>query len=662
MNRSLYSDTIESFLLKSDDELLGVLIKSYSFQVDVSQKNAWIEQFKILKRTLSSSNGKIYLEYAIPRMGKFIDALLLIDHVIFILEFKVGESSFNKNSIEQVWDYALDLSNFHDTSQNRIVVPILIATDSKISSLEIISTKQNKSIIQPIYTNGKDLEKIINSAISSTSGEFINPEHWENGKYSPTPTIIEAAKSLYFNHSVENISRTDSDAKNISMTSNFISSIVLDSKNNNKKSICFVTGVPGAGKTLVGLDIATRYIDNSKNMHGVYLSGNGTLVDVLREALIRDKYLRDKEIGNPQTKGKISGEVKSFIQNVHNFRDEYLNDSINPPFDHITIFDEAQRAWNLEQTSKFMKDKRSKPDFNRSEPEFLISCMDRHKDWAVVVCLVGGGQEINTGESGIGEWLISIDRSFPDWDVYLSKELFTIDSNVIQIIENLENKNKRKLNIHNELHLSTSLRSFRTENYSLFINEMLNFKKEDAKKLYKEFKEKFPIVITRDLNKAKKWIKNKASGSERYGLVASSKAERLKPHAIFISNEHPIQPIPWFLNGKEDVRSSYYLEDAATEFKIQGLELDWICMTWDADFRYTKSGWDHWEFKGHKWNRIHKEIRKLYQKNAYRVLLTRARQGMIIVVPEGDKEDHTRLPEFYNPIYEYLQSIGLEEA
>jgi DUF2075 family protein len=180
--------------------------------------------------------------------------------------------------------------------------------------------------------------------------------------------------------------------------------------------------------------------------------------------------------------------------------------------------------------------------------------------------------------------------------------------------------------------------------------------------LYKEFKEKFPIVITRDLNKAKKWIKNKASGSERYGLVASSKAERLKPHAIFISNEHPIQPIPWFLNGKEDVRSSYYLEDAATEFKIQGLELDWICMTWDADFRYTNSGWDHWEFKGHKWNRIHKEIRKLYQKNAYRVLLTRARQGMIIVVPEGDKEDHTRLPEFYNPIYEYLQSIGLEEA
>ena len=178
MNRSLYSDTIQNFLLKSDDELLGILIKSYSFQVDVPQKNAWIEQFKILKRTLSSSNGKIYLEYAIPRMGKFIDALLLIDHVIFILEFKVGESSFNKNSIEQVWDYALDLSNFHDTSQNRIVVPILIATDSKISSLEIISTKQNKSIIQPIYTNGKDLENIINSAISSSSfydrTRFIN--------------------------------------------------------------------------------------------------------------------------------------------------------------------------------------------------------------------------------------------------------------------------------------------------------------------------------------------------------------------------------------------------------------------------------------------------------------------------------------------------------
>jgi hypothetical protein len=662
MKRSLYSETIDNFLSTSDDELLGSLIKNYAFPMDVSQKNAWIKEFSTLKNSLQAFKGNIYLEYAIPRMGKFIDALLLINHVIFILEFKVGESSFHKNSIEQVWDYALDLNNFHDTSQNKLITPVVIATESKVSTFEVHSTKQIQSIIEPIHTNGLNLESIIHSTISNTKGEMIIPSVWENGKYSPTPTIIEAAKSLYFNHSVENISRTDSDAKNISITSNFISSIVLNSKKNNKKSICFVTGVPGAGKTLVGLDIATRYIDSSSDMHGVYLSGNGTLVDVLREALIRDKYLRDKEYGTPQTKGKISGEVKSFIQNVHNFRDEYLNDTINPPFDHITIFDEAQRAWSLEQTSKFMKEKRSKTDFNQSEPEFLISCMDRHKDWAVVVCLVGGGQEINTGESGIGEWLNSIYRTFPEWDVYLSKELFTIDSNVIQIIESLENKNKDKLHIHNELHLSTSLRSFRTENYSLFINQILNFRKEDAKKLYMEFKERFPIVITRDLDKAKKWIKNKASGSERYGLVASSKAERLKPHAIFISNEHPIQPIPWFLNGKDDVRSSYYLEDAATEFKIQGLELDWICMTWDADFRYTNSGWDHWEFKGHKWNRIHKDIRKSYQKNAYRVLLTRARQGMIIVIPKGDIEDHTRLPEFYDPIYDYLKSVGIEEA
>jgi hypothetical protein len=202
------------------------------------------------------------------------------------------------------------------------------------------------------------------------------------------------------------------------------------------------------------------------------------------------------------------------------------------------------------------------------------------------------------------------------------------------------------------------MRSFRAENISLLIKQLLDIEPEEASQTLREING-YPIVITRDLAKAKKWLKQKARGSERYGIVVSSQAERLKPHAVDVRT--PVNPVEWFLNGKEDVRSSYYLEDVATEFHVQGLELDWACVIWDADFRYKKGSWVYKSFRGSKWTSINKEERKTYLKNAYRVLLTRARQGMVIVVPPGDPEDPTRIPEFYNPIYEYLKSIGFQE-
>ncbi len=168
---------------------------------------------------------------------------------------------------------------------------------------------------------------------------------------------------------------------------------------------------------------------------------------------------------------------------------------------------------------------------------------------------------------------------------------------------------------------------------------------------------RFPIAITRHLDLAKSWLKKQARGSERYGLVVSSQAQRLKPHAIDV--RAPVDPVHWFLDAKDDVRSSYYLEDAATEFHVQGLELDWACVVWGADLRAAQSDWDTWEFKGSRWQRIRSPERKLHLKNAYRVLLTRARQGMIIVVPESDDLDPTRDKTFYDATYEYLRSIGL---
>jgi len=460
--------------------------------------------------------------------------------------------------------------------------------------------------------------------------------------------------SLYSNHNVEDI--LNNDAENLSLTTGTVLDIINYSKANNEKSICFVTGVPGAGKTLVGLDIAVKQRGNDETKKSVYLSGNGPLVNVLREALTRDKLSQLKKAGEKVNKSVVLSTVKKFIQNVHHYRDEYIIDK-SAPYDHIAIFDEAQRAWNVEQTSVFMKVKKKQEGFNQSEPEFLISCLNRHTDWAVVICLVGGGQEINKGEAGISEWINSINRSFPDWKVYISNELTDSEYAAGQALELLEKHNniiKKK-----DLHLSVSMRSFRAENLSALVKNIIDINIVEAQKNYEILKDKYPIVITRDLTKAKKWLKTMARGTERYGIVASSQAYRLKPLGIDVRVQ--INPILWFLNGKDDVRSSYYLEDVATEFDIQGLELDWTCVTWNGDLRMTKSGWDFNSFVGSKWQKINKEERKQYLKNAYRVLLTRARQGMVIVIPAGDEEDPTRNPKYYNGIYNYFKEIGIKE-
>ncbi|MBU3955854.1 DUF2075 domain-containing protein, partial [bacterium] len=484
----------------------------------------------------------------------------------------------------------------------------------------------------------------------------INRTQWEQGRYCPTPTIIEAAMALYNNHSVQEISRSDASAINLSQTSDSISNIIRSSKEKSRKSICFVTGVPGAGKTLVGLHVATTHFDKSNDLYSVFLSGNGPLVAILREALARNKVKREKEKGGKIKKGEAMSEVKMFIQNVHHFRDDCLVDLEKPPIEHVALFDEAQRAWDLRQTTNFMSRKKGFKNFNKSEPEFLISCLDRHKDWAVIVCLVGGGQEINTGEAGISEWIDSLNRSFLDWNIYVSPRLTDSEYAAGKVVEEISNR--ANVIFKEALHLSVSLRSFRAENVSLLVKQILDLDQESAKDTLSSINKKYPIVLTRSVQKAKAWLKEQARGTERYGIVVSSNAERLKPHAIDVKS--PMDPIHWFLDGKEDVRSSYYLEQVATEFHVQGLELDWACVTWDADFRYTDEGWDHRNFCGSKWTYVRKAIRKLYLKNAYRVLLTRARQGMVIVVPDGDVSDHTRKPEFYDPTFEYLSSIGFK--
>lgn len=653
MVRHYYSDLISSFCNSTTDSIIGILTRNNEYNSERTQTSAWEIQIEILQKVLLPYEGSIFFEYAIPRMGKRIDVLLVIKNAILILEFKVGEKNHLRSAIEQVWDYALDLKNFHEASHHVFIAPILIATEAHDTVFSIETTSHNDNLILPITSNNKQLPDVIKNVLEFAEGDIINIDRWREGRYSPTPTIIEAAMTLYRGHSVTEI--TKKEAENLGATSRAISDIVLESKNLKRKSICFVTGVPGAGKTLVGLDIATKHMEGINNITSVYLSGNGPLVSILREALTRDKVKSEKEAGRKIKKGEVMSSVKAFIQNVHHYRDEYLKDD-KAPFDHIAIFDEAQRAWDFEQTVNFMSRKKNRPGFHMSEPEFLISCLDRHKDWAVIICLVGGGQEINTGEAGISEWILALNRSFKNWHIYISDKLSDSEYAAGEALEMVALH--QQVGIKPELHLSVSLRSFRAENLSSLIKNLLDHNLDEARKEYIALKDKYPIVLTRDINNAKKWLKLNARGSERYGMIVSSQAQRLKPFAIDVRS--PMDPIHWFLDEKDDVRSSYYLEDVATEFHVQGLELDWTCVTWDGDFRYSPNGWMHYSFVGNKWHNIKRPERQQYLKNAYRVLLTRARQGMVIVVPQGNDEDPTRMREFYDSTYNYLVSIGFK--
>ena len=645
MLRAYYGKSIADFIQEDNLNILGTLAKNHGYQtLEKSQQNAWERQITILKSQLAELTGYIYFEFSIPRMGKRVDNIVILGDKIFLLEFKIGSEQYDKHAIDQVIDYALDLRNFHEGSHYANLIPVLIAEKAPIFENNF---QRAENLEQAILLNAQNLNKFFKYYDSNS---LMDVAAWEQSSYKPTPTIIEAAQALYQNHDVAEITRSDAGAKNLSDTAGCISNIIEQARQGNKKAICFATGVPGAGKTLAGLNIANQRLKVAEDEHAVFLSGNGPLVQVLQEALARNRAIKNKTKKETALK-----ETRAFIQNIHHFRDEYLKNS-QAPTEKVVVFDEAQRAWNQHQTSKFMSQKRGQSDFNQSEPEFLIEVMNRHQNWCVIVCLIGGGQEINTGEAGLVAWMQALQSSYPDWQVHYSNLIVNQD-NYLQdaAIKNWLSTTGVE---QNHLHLATSVRSFRSEKVSAWVLALLDTD-EQAKSLWKEIQSNYPIVLTRDLQKAKAWVKAQAKGSERYGLVASSGARRLKALGVHVKNE--IDVANWFLNPKYDVRSSYFLEDVATEFDVQGLELDWVCLAWGENFYYQDNQWHYQSFKGCKWQNINKEEDKQFTKNAYRVLLTRARQGMVIWIPEGSESDNTRQKEFYDGTYQYLKSIGINE-
>ena len=706
--RCLYHDSLRNFCAADETFVFGKLCENYHGEALTTTRDAWRGEIAILKQVLSrysDREGQILFEYDIPRLGKRVDAVLLLNGIVFCLEFKVGESRILEADVDQVLDYALDLKNFHRYSRDAIIVPVLIATHYRASSDMIQMSVYDDRVVNPLVTGAQGVTKIIAAVLDRFPNESPIDPNWIISPYAPTPTIIEAARSLYENHSVENITRHEADQVSTDRTIAYILQVIQESRAKRQKSICFVTGVPGAGKTLVGLDVAIKQTyqgqrEPVKDEGAVYLSGNGPLVAVLTEALAQDNLERCKRNGEKKKLSDSRREVSKSIQMIHRYRDNMLAKIKNPvengileidpkkavkmetagygEVEHVAIFDEAQRSWTHKRLAEYLKrggtygNKLKVPNFPLSEAAFLIWSLDQREDWATIICLVGGGQEINTGEAGIAEWIQAVNEQFPHWQVYISPKLTDAEYAEGKVNELL--RDNPNVTYADDLHLGVSLRSFRAEKLSAFVHALLSFD-AGAPALYREIKDKYPIVLTRDMDKARKWLHDKVRGTERTGVLVTKESARFKPLGVHILPSGDENAVHWFLEDKTDTRSSNYLEDAATEIQVQGLELDYTCLLWDADMRYENGAWHFYRFNGQtKWveqtgSSESKQDLMKYMLNAYRVLLTRARSGMVICVPSGNAnqtrsgfwEDSTRLPEYYDGTYQYLKSLGIEE-
>lgn len=674
--KAYYCNSISGFITDCSTDIVGRLVKQ-AFDINKEQANAWENQITELQQRLKECDieGDIIFEYDIVRLGKRIDVILLIRHMVFSLEFKNGKDIFTAQDAQQAEDYAIDIKNFHKESADLYVCPILIATNAvrypKPQSCGCYPDKQ-------VHLQRENIETLIPKIkeIASLYGDDrkIDFYKWFNSPYYPTPTIIEAAVEAYSSHNLSRIAQSEAGQENINRCESKIYEIIEYAKSQKKKCVCFVTGVPGAGKTLVGLDVVVNSLNNANDL-SVYLSGNGPLIEVLREALKKSVESKDRDREAIWKRAKRSAgrsavvpkpeklfskqtqtAINALIQSSYAFKKDNASHR-EPTPERILVFDEAQRVWNQEK----MMQKHSDPMMAVSEPKLLYSIMDRHQDWSVMICLVGLGQDIYDGEVGINEWFRCGIEEFREWELFYSPLIFSQveDKNINQeMILSCD-----RCHQIDELHLKTSIRSFRADKQCQFVDFLLDNNPKEAKEIYQQIKAKYPLYITRDYALAKKWVRAQVRGSQRSGILACSSAQRLKPEGIYVQTEMDVKN--WFLAPSNDLRSSNMLEVVASEFKVQGLEIDWAVVCWDADLRRGNNGaeWDHYSFRGTRWNKRNKPEQKRYLLNSYRVLLTRARQGMVLFVPKGvaPDEDPTRDFSFYDGIYDYLISCGIQE-
>ncbi len=658
LKRAQYWDSIANFLAEDPNSILGRIAGGNIYDANQPQLQAWKQEIELLKGVLHDREGWIGFEFDVPRMGHRADVVLLTSGTVVVVEFKFeAAGKINRAAVNQVWDYALELKHFHAASHDLPIVPILVVPEANDLPAEWSRRETAPDLVyRPIAANQQSLQAVLEAAITSGTTN-IDADAWYGAPYHPSPSIIKAAEDLWAGHSVAEIASSGAGTEELRAAAECLRELAQKARDLRQRLICFLTGVPGAGKTLIGLGMAAQRTADG-DPHAVFLSGNEPLVRVLRAALVRDKRKRRGLMRETGARTETTTAVKKFIQNVHEHRNEALRNEQSAPFEHIAIFDEAQRAWTRKRLAEWLKQRIGVSNFDRSEPEVLIGTLARKPDWSMIVCLVGEGQEINRGEAGIGEWFRAVADRFPDWSVYASPGFADLGQ-AAEAWRGIPSRTEEP-----RLHLSVSRRSLRAENLSHFVQSLLDCDRLGAREHLERFHELYPVRLTRDLEQGKQWVRDHARGSERFGLLATSKAVRLKPYAVDVRIE--VDPVHWFLDGREDLRSSFALEDAATEFDVQGLEIDWACIAWDGDVRHTGSGWTYHKVQhnlqnGSRWVNIGERNTwgRIYALNAYRVLLTRARQGMVICVPQGQAADPTRKPEFYDRTYEYLAGLGI---
>ena len=662
-----YCDTIEGFLHTKSKEVLGRLLKASPLEdYNPDQEHAWKEEIRCLQARLEElgASGYVVFEYNIVRMAKRIDVVLLLRNVLYSLEFKVGQK-YTVDSMEQALDYALRLRNFHKASADMYICPILIATEEEKAFYNPLTDGDKTIGLQK--TNDKKLAEIIRHIDESygEDGEF-DFNRWFYSSYCPSPSIIEAAVDAFNSVPVSSIARSEAGQEGIDACVSSVDEVIEYARKQKRKCLCFVTGVPGAGKTLVGLDIAAKHSSKEDDLYSVYISGNGPLVDVLQEALSR-AWLEAKKV---KTKSEGLRKASSLIQDAYEFRNHYLN-TPDVPVENILIFDEAQRVWNKQKVNDFYLKRRKGSEATlpeASEAELAIRFMDRHEDWAVIICLVGLGQDIHNGETGVFGWFHALLDRYPQWEAFYSPNLFrdnVTDEAEREAIAHFPGSKERP-----GLHLGVSVRSFRAEKVSAFVDALVENMPAKARGIYEEIFAKYPVYVTRDLALAKEWVRKSRLGTERIGVIASSAAKDAPENGLEVPSHFYHRWPDWFLlNDPNDDASSNSLYYAASEFNIQGLEIDYSLVHWGADFRYEKGAFVPYVLRSKGWTKVDaakfrdssSEEKARWICNAYRVNLTRARQGMVIYVPEGSDIPHdSNYGDNYEGVYDYLvNQVGI---
>ncbi len=660
-----YRSSVDEFLAQTDEYViahLGIAYANRGFTSQYSDQTlTWERDLKslrtCLKRCVDKSDSArlwgLLLEFSIPRKEMRIDTVLLVRDSIVLIEAKTGTAA--SQAKRQIEEYALLLHYFHKESSDRRIVPISVSTtadEADISSLnqrELFPQLATYWIAPVIRSSWDELFSVL-VAVEDPSREQVVLESWDEGPYFPIPSILEAALALRTGLSIREIAHSEASEDEIEDVRLTVQECLDRARAENRHAICFLTGVPGSGKTLVGLSLA--HSDQNKGNAIHFMSGNGPLVQVLQHLFTQESMRKGAYA--PQARA----EAKTLIENVHIFARNYTDDDQGPPSNHAIIFDEAQRAWNRAQNlRKFRRD--------YSEPEMLLRIMERHEDWAMVVALVGGGQEINDGEAGLEEWGRALLDVSKDWLIYASPEVLQGGQSTAGHRLFSDPLRQKEVRTSSPLHLQTSNRSLRADQLATWVNLLLGGKSDEAASL--RISERFPMFLSRSLDETRLKLQQQGIGIERCGLVGSSgaarlRAEGLEPNSSFHA-DYPWEH--WYLAQESDVRSSHRCEVFATEFEIQGLELDWIGLCWGGDFVWDPSrGWQLRALRhGNqtKWTAIKNEEKKIYRRNAYRVLLTRARKGMVIFVPRGNANDPTNSPEEFDRTAQYLIRCGVTQ-